>query len=630
MSVATGSSEAAGGAAGSGARVFFQSPRGGAGGSPGSSSGSGSSREDSAPVATAAPAGHVQQQQQQQQRRHQQGKVTVKYDRKELRKRLVLEEWIVEQLGQLYGCEELWSPIHVAGVFPKSRPDLVTPIAFGAMTKIRGPLSGPISCPHATPASSVINRDPSADEGRGRVRQSYCNWTNWTYIQTPAARVAQRPSQQVDGSGLIVKARSREEEMPDVEIDIDDLLDADSEEERALKLRNVSCDANISEKGKAQKITRGALDKFAKGWMGQVTECCGSPRSCSDLVCVYFPLSLSEGPERSENVEGTDPGIQEIQFSEQCLEFFGNYGNTSTHTDPDPKEETNKEVLTPLFLHFPETMACPGEDVLLRFEKSALRAWPCQTQALFSVDRETLSKRTPATLWSEADEWQESEEEVEHIPFSHNRYPEKEMVKRSQEFYELLNKRRSVRFISNEQVPMEVIDNVIKAAGTAPSGAHTEPWTFVVVKDPDVKHKIREIIEEEEEINYLKRMGPRWVTDLKKFRTNWIKEYLDTAPVLILIFKQVHGFAANGKKKIHYYNEISVSIACGILVAALQNAGLVTVTTTPLNCGPRLRVLLNRPTNEKLLMLLPVGYPSKDATVPNLARKTLDQIMVTV
>ncbi|XP_035930911.1 protein phosphatase 1 regulatory subunit 14C [Halichoerus grypus] len=104
MSVATGSSEAAGGAGGGGARVFFQSPRGGAGGSPGSSSGSGSSREDSAPVAAAAAAGQVQQQQQQ--RRHQQGKVTVKYDRKELRKRLVLEEWIVEQLGQLYGCEE--------------------------------------------------------------------------------------------------------------------------------------------------------------------------------------------------------------------------------------------------------------------------------------------------------------------------------------------------------------------------------------------------------------------------------------------------------------------------------------------------------------------------------------------
>ncbi|XP_007941417.1 iodotyrosine deiodinase 1 [Orycteropus afer afer] len=140
--------------------------------------------------------------------------------------------------------------------------------------------------------------------------------------------------------------------------------------------------------------------------------------------------------------------------------------------------------------------------------------------------------------------------------------------------------------------------------GTAPSGAHTEPWTFVVVKDPDVKHRIQEIIEEEEEINYRKRMGDRWVTDLKKLR--------------------------NGKKKVHYYNEISVSISCGLLLAALQNAGLVTVTTTPLNCGPRLRVLLGRPINEKLLMLLPVGYPSKEATVPNLTRKPLDQIMVTV
>ncbi|XP_037376913.1 iodotyrosine deiodinase 1 [Talpa occidentalis] len=231
---------------------------------------------------------------------------------------------------------------------------------------------------------------------------------------------------------------------------------------------------------------------------------------------------------------------------------------------------------------------------------------------------------------ADADEWQESEESVEHIPYSHARYPEKDMVKRSQEFYELLNMRRSVRFISNEQVPKEVIDNVIKAAGTAPSGAHTEPWTFVVVKDADMKHKIREIIEEEEEINYLKRMGQRWVADLKKLRTNWIKEYLDTAPVLILIFKQIYGFAANGKKRVHYYNEISVSISCGILLAALQNAGLVTVTTSPLNCGPRLRALLSRPPNEKLLLLLPVGYPSKDATVPDLKRKPLEQIMVTV
>uniref|UniRef100_A0A8C5LI16 Iodotyrosine deiodinase 1 n=1 Tax=Jaculus jaculus TaxID=51337 RepID=A0A8C5LI16_JACJA len=117
---------------------------------------------------------------------------------------------------------------------------------------------------------------------------------------------------------------------------------------------------------------------------------------------------------------------------------------------------------------------------------------------------------------ADPDEWPEAEESVAHVPFSHTRYPEQEMVKRSQEFYELLNKRRSVRFISSEQVPGEVIDNVIKTAGTAPSGAHTEPWTFVVVKDPDMKHKIREIIEEEEEVNYMRRMGHQWVTDLKK------------------------------------------------------------------------------------------------------------------
>ncbi|XP_044304771.1 iodotyrosine deiodinase 1 isoform X2 [Varanus komodoensis] len=167
-------------------------------------------------------------------------------------------------------------------------------------------------------------------------------------------------------------------------------------------------------------------------------------------------------------------------------------------------------------------------------------------------------------------------------------------------------------------------------SGTSPSGAHTEPWTFVIVQDKEMKHKIREIIEEEEEINYKKRMGDRWVNDVKRLRTNWIKEYLDTAPYLILIFKQVHGILPDRKKKTHYYNEISVSIACGILLAALQNVGLVTVTSTPLNCGRRLRLLLRRPANEKLLLLLPIGYPTKDATVPDLTRKPLDDIMVVI
>ncbi|XP_065141269.1 iodotyrosine deiodinase [Paramisgurnus dabryanus] len=229
-------------------------------------------------------------------------------------------------------------------------------------------------------------------------------------------------------------------------------------------------------------------------------------------------------------------------------------------------------------------------------------------------------------------DWTESENEdnLTHIPYTPHRYAADEMLDRSEKFYSLMNLRRSVRFISPEPVPREVINNVILAAGTAPSGAHTEPWTFVVVSDADVKHKIREIVEEEEEINYKQRMGDNWVHDLKRLRTNWVKEYLDIAPYLILIFKQTYGVLPNGKKKTHYYNEISVSISCGILLAALQNVGLVTVTTTPLNCGPQLRTLLQRPANEKLLMLLPVGYPASDATVPDLKRKDLNDIMVSV
>lgn len=226
------------------------------------------------------------------------------------------------------------------------------------------------------------------------------------------------------------------------------------------------------------------------------------------------------------------------------------------------------------------------------------------------------------------DEDHYEEEDAPPVPYSPQRYPLDVMLERSQDFYTVMNQRRSVRFISPEPVPREVIDNVIHTAGTAPSGAHTEPWTFVVVSDPETKHQIRLIVEEQEEVNYKQRMGDKWVQDLARLKTNWIKEYLDVAPYLILIFKQTYGILPNGKKKTHYYNEISVCISCGLLLAALQNVGLVTVTSTPLNCGPQLRQLLKRPVNEKLLMLLPVGYPASDATVPLLVRKPLDDIMV--
>ncbi|XP_067844479.1 iodotyrosine deiodinase isoform X1 [Heptranchias perlo] len=242
---------------------------------------------------------------------------------------------------------------------------------------------------------------------------------------------------------------------------------------------------------------------------------------------------------------------------------------------------------------------------------------------------EDLRDETELSVEEMAGECLENDSEVQHIQYSPKRYPEDEMIRRANGFYQLMNERRSVRFFSEEMVPREVIDSIIRTAGTAPSGAHTEPWTFVVVQDPVTKHQIREIIEEEEEMNYMKRMGKKWVSDIKQLRTNWIKDYLDTAPYLILIFKQVYGILPTGKKT-HYYNEISVSISCGILLAALQNAGLVTVTTTPLNCGPRVHFILGRPVNEKLLLLLPVGYPAKSATVPGFKRKPLDEIMMFV
>ncbi|XP_067647501.1 iodotyrosine deiodinase isoform X2 [Eurosta solidaginis] len=198
----------------------------------------------------------------------------------------------------------------------------------------------------------------------------------------------------------------------------------------------------------------------------------------------------------------------------------------------------------------------------------------------------------------------------------------------AKEFYKITNNRRSVRSYRSEPIPpLEVISNCILAAGTAPSGAHTEPWTFCVVSDIAIKKRIREIIETEEELNYAQRMHRQWTADLRPLRTNHIKPYLTDAPYLILVFKQVYGSLADGSRKQHYYNEISVSIAIGILLCALQAAGLSSLVTTPLNCGHTIRLLLHRPENEKLLVLLPVGYAAEDCEVPNLQRKKLEDIM---
>jgi iodotyrosine deiodinase len=215
-----------------------------------------------------------------------------------------------------------------------------------------------------------------------------------------------------------------------------------------------------------------------------------------------------------------------------------------------------------------------------------------------------------------------------HLPYEPARLPVPEMIARSREYYETLNRRRSVRFFSKDPVPVEVIENIVKAAGTAPSGAHCEPWTFIVIKDPVVKSQIREIVEQEEYLNYDRRMGEKWVTDLKFIGTSHDKPYLEHAPYLILVMKQQYRTGEDGTKFTHYYYEISTAIAAGFLLTAIHMAGLVTVTTTPLNAGVALRELLGRPANEKVMLLLPVGYPSVDATVPELERKPLEQIMV--
>lgn len=241
-------------------------------------------------------------------------------------------------------------------------------------------------------------------------------------------------------------------------------------------------------------------------------------------------------------------------------------------------------------------------------------------------DNEEVSEKSLST---EEDEYEPAfDPNLEHINFNYQRPSEEEMREKSREFFEIANSRRTLRFFSSVPIPKDVIHNIIRAAGTAPSGAHTEPWTFVVVTNSNMKAKIREIVEREEEINYKKRMGKKWITDLKFLKTNWTKEYLTTAPCLILVFKQTYGILSNNARKVHYYNELSVAIASGILITAIQYAGLVTLTSTPLNCGPALRLLLNRPTNEKLTLLLPVGYPAVDAKVPLLHRKSLSDILV--
>ena len=206
------------------------------------------------------------------------------------------------------------------------------------------------------------------------------------------------------------------------------------------------------------------------------------------------------------------------------------------------------------------------------------------------------------------------------------RRPEAEMLERSQSFYELMDRRRSVRVFSDEAVPLEVIDNAIRVAGTAPSGAHMQPWRFAVVPDPDIKKKIREAAEAEERETYANRMSDEWRKALAPLGTDSNKPFLEICPALIVVFRVDYGLDESGGRVKHYYVQESVGIATGMLIAALHNAGLATLTHTPSPMHFLARVL-ERPANEKAFLLLPVGYPAAQCEVPALDRKKLDEII---
>jgi nitroreductase len=168
---------------------------------------------------------------------------------------------------------------------------------------------------------------------------------------------------------------------------------------------------------------------------------------------------------------------------------------------------------------------------------------------------------------------------------------------------------------------------LIQTASTAPSGAHKQPWTFCIVSDPQVKKQIRVAAEQEELESYKSRMSSDWLEDLKPLGTDWHKPFLETAPYLIIVFRRIYEFSADGKKKNNYYVQESVGLATGFLLAAIHNAGLVALTHTP---SPMnfISKILNRPENEKPFFLIPVGYPADECWVPDIKRKELEDVSV--
>jgi iodotyrosine deiodinase len=215
-----------------------------------------------------------------------------------------------------------------------------------------------------------------------------------------------------------------------------------------------------------------------------------------------------------------------------------------------------------------------------------------------------------------------------HIPYKlSNKFTQDELLEMSRAYYQKLDSRRSLRFFSDESIPNEVIENLIMTASTAPSGANKQPWTFCVVSSPELKKQIREAAEQEEFKSYNERMSDEWLKDLAPIGTDWQKPFLEIAPYLIIVFKRVYEIEDNNHKHQNYYVNESVGLACGFLLAAIHELGLAALTHTP---SPMdfLTKLLNRPSNERPFLLIPIGYPAPDATVPDITRKSSENVLV--
>ena len=213
------------------------------------------------------------------------------------------------------------------------------------------------------------------------------------------------------------------------------------------------------------------------------------------------------------------------------------------------------------------------------------------------------------------------------IPLRYQKPSPPDVAERARHFFEVMNRRRTVRDFSPEPVPAGVIEDLVRAASTAPSGAHRQPWTFVAISDPDVKRRIRIAAEREEQENYGGRMPDEWLRALEPLGTDENKPFLEVAPWLVVLFRQNYGLGRAGEHVRHYYVAESVGIAAGLFLTAVHQAGLVALTHTPSPMG-FLREILERPVNETACLLMPVGYPAAGAQVPDLRRKSLEDVLV--